>query len=59
MNAYITSFGKVLPGTSYCQRRDESYLGLVAGKPSGCVKAFSEGIQFRHYAIDRQQQSLF
>jgi 3-oxoacyl-[acyl-carrier-protein] synthase-3 len=39
----------------------ESYLGLVEGKPSRVRQRIlrQNGIQFRHYAIDRQQRSLF
>lgn len=61
MNAYITSFGKFLPGPPIANDEMESYLGLVEGKPSRVRQRIlkQNGIQFRHYAIDRQQRSLF
>lgn len=61
MNAYITSFGKFLPGPPIANDEMESYLGLVEGKPSRVRQRIlkQNRIQFRHYAIDRQQRSLF
>ena len=61
MNAFITSFGKFLPGPPIANDEMESYLGLVEGKPSRVRQRIlkQNGIRFRHYAIDRQQQSLF
>jgi 3-oxoacyl-[acyl-carrier-protein] synthase III len=61
MNVYITSFGKFLPGPPIANDEMESYLGLVEGKSSRVRQRIlnQNGIKFRHYAIDRQQQSLF
>lgn len=61
MNAYITSFGKFLPGPPIANEEMELYLGLVGGKPSRVRQRIlkQNGIRFRHYAIDRQQRSLF
>lgn len=61
MNAYITSLGKFLPGPPIANDEMELYLGIVKGKPSRVRQRIlkQNGIQFRHYAIDRQQRSLF
>lgn len=61
MNAYITSFGKFLPGPPIANEEMELYLGLVGGKPSRVRQRIlkQNGIRFRHYAIDRQQRSVF
>ncbi|SEF43447.1 3-oxoacyl-[acyl-carrier-protein] synthase-3 [Bryocella elongata] len=61
MNAYITSLGKFLPGEPVANDDMESHLGLIAGKPSRVRQRIlkQNGIQSRHYAIDRQQRSLF
>ena len=61
MNVYITSFGKFLPGPPIANDEMESYLGLIEGKPSRVRQRIlkQNGIQFRHYAIDRQQRSVF
>lgn len=57
--AYITHIGKCLPGDPIANDDMESYLGQVNDRPSR-VKARilkSNGIQQRHYALDRQQQT--
>ncbi|MGB3585751.1 MAG: 3-oxoacyl-ACP synthase, partial [Tunicatimonas sp.] len=57
--AYITSAGKYLPGKPVDNENIEQYLGMVHGKPSRTKLRMlrQNGIQFRHYALDRQQQS--
>lgn len=61
MNAYITALGKFLPGPPVDNESMEEYLGKVGGKPSRVRKRVlsQNGIQNRHYAIDRQQNTLF
>jgi 3-oxoacyl-[acyl-carrier-protein] synthase-3 len=61
MSVYITSLGTFLPGPPIANDEMESYLGLVGGKPSRVRQRIlkQNGIQFRHYAIDQRQQSLF
>ncbi|WP_017297741.1 StlD/DarB family beta-ketosynthase [Nodosilinea nodulosa] len=57
--AYITHIGKCLPGEPISNDDMEAYLGQVSDRPSR-VKARilkSNGIQQRHYALDRQQQT--
>jgi 3-oxoacyl-[acyl-carrier-protein] synthase-3 len=61
MNAYITSMGKFLPGEPVDNEAMEEYLGKIGGKPSRVRARIlkQNGIQTRHYAIDREQKSLF
>lgn len=61
MNTYITSLGKFLPGPPIPNDDMASHLGLILGKPSRVRQRILKrnGIQFRHYAIDCQQKSLF
>ncbi len=57
--AYITHIGKCLPGDPIPNDEMEAYLGQVSDLPSR-VKARilkSNGIQQRHYALDRQQRT--
>lgn len=57
--AYITATGSYLPGPSVSNDQVEEILGLVNGKPSRLKKKIlaSNGIKFRHYAMDREQRS--
>jgi 3-oxoacyl-[acyl-carrier-protein] synthase-3 len=59
--AYITSAGVFLPGKPVHNDDMEEYLGKINGKPSRTKEKMlkQNGIQFRHYALDKQQQSLF
>jgi 3-oxoacyl-[acyl-carrier-protein] synthase III len=61
MNAYITSTGKFLPGEPVDNESMEAYLGKIGGKPSRVRARIlkQNGIQTRHYAIDREQKTLF
>ena len=61
MKAYITSMGKFLPGEPVGNAAMEDYLGKIGGKTSHVRARIlkQNGIQTRHYAIDREQKSLF
>ncbi|MBC9932239.1 beta-ketoacyl-ACP synthase III [Chitinophaga qingshengii] len=58
-NVYITAAGKYLPGEPVHNDEIEEYLGLISGKPSRSkTRMLSQnGIQSRHYAIDKQQRT--
>ena len=58
---YITSMGKFLPGEPIDNDSMEEYLGRIGGKRSRVRARIlkQNGIQTRHYAIDRQQNTLF
>lgn len=55
-DVYITSTGRYLPGPAIDNDNIESHLGLINGKPSRLKKRIlkSNGIQTRHYAIDKE-----
>ena len=59
MSAYITSTGVHLPGEPVNNEDIETVLGCVHGKPSRLKKRIlkSNGIQQRHYAIDRDHNT--
>lgn len=61
MTVYITSTGHFLPGPAINNDEMESILGLVHGKPSRLKKKIlqSNGILQRHYAINKEHQTLF
>ena len=61
MQAFITSLGKFLPGEPVENDAMEEFLGTIDGKASRIRKRIlkQNGIQTRHYAIDRQQKTLF
>jgi 3-oxoacyl-[acyl-carrier-protein] synthase III len=61
MKAYITSMGKFLPGEPIDNAAIEDYLGKIDGKASRVRTRIlrQNGIQTRHYAIDRDQKTLF
>ena len=58
-DAYITSTGAFLPGPPIGNDAIEDVLGRVQGKPSRLKARIlkSNGIQTRHYAIDRSQRT--
>lgn len=58
-NAYITASGSYLPGKPVSNDQIEEILGMVHGKPSRLRKRIlkSNGIKFRHYALDKNQNS--
>src|SRR5215213_11513702 len=53
-SAYITSFGKFLPGEPVTNEKAEDYLGLIGGKPSRLKSRIlkQNGIKTRHYALE-------
>lgn len=57
--AYVTSTGSYLPGDPVGNDEIENVLGLVNGKPSRLKARVlkSNGIQTRHYALDRRQRT--
>jgi 3-oxoacyl-[acyl-carrier-protein] synthase-3 len=61
VKAYVTSMGKFLPGPPIDNNSMEDYLGKVFGKASRVRARIlkQNGIQTRHYAIDRDQKTLF
>src|SRR5688572_3622026 len=61
MPAYITSLGKFLPGPPVDNESMEEFLGKIGGKASRARQRVlkQNGILTRHYAIDRDQRSLF
>jgi 3-oxoacyl-[acyl-carrier-protein] synthase-3 len=60
-NVYITALGKFLPGAPVGNDAMEEYLGCIHGRPSRLRRRILQqnGILQRHYAIDRNQQSLY
>lgn len=61
MKAYISAMGSFLPGGPVSNDEMEEYLGKIGGKPSRARLRIlkQNGIQTRHYAIDRNQTSLY
>ncbi|MGH8871529.1 MAG: iron-containing redox enzyme family protein [Acidimicrobiia bacterium] len=60
MDAYITSVGAYLPGEPIGNDELESYLGRIPGGSDRLRRRMLEanGIEKRHYAIDRDGQTL-
>ena len=60
-DVFITALGAFLPGAPVGNDEMEDYLGRVHGRPSRArARTLAQnGIQTRHYAIDKQQRSLF
>jgi 3-oxoacyl-[acyl-carrier-protein] synthase-3 len=60
-DVYITALGAFLPGEPVGNDDMEEYLGRVHGRPSRArARTLAQnGIQTRHYAIDKQQRTLF
>lgn len=61
MPAYITSIGKFLPGDPVPSDRIEEYIGPV-GRNSTELRDLvikNSGIRQRHYAIDREQRTVY
>ncbi|MUT64819.1 3-oxoacyl-[acyl-carrier-protein] synthase III C-terminal domain-containing protein [Paenibacillus sp. NEAU-GSW1] len=58
---YLTSIGKFLPGAPIGNEEMEQYLGKTAGKSSKSKRRILEQnqIRYRHYAIDKEQKSLY
>ncbi|KRF10684.1 StlD/DarB family beta-ketosynthase [Paenibacillus sp. Soil787] len=60
-SVYITSIGKFLPGTPIDNEEMEEYLGRIGGKSSKSMRRILDQnkIRYRHYAIDKDQKSLY
>lgn len=60
-DVYITAMGKFLPGPPVGNDEMEQYLGLIHGRPSRLRHRILQqnGILQRHYAIDRNQRSVY
>ena len=60
MNVYINSTGHYLPGAPVNNNEIEEILGYIHGKPSRLKNRIlkSNGIKTRHYAIDRDHNTL-
>ncbi|WP_202903211.1 beta-ketoacyl-ACP synthase III [Paenibacillus gorillae] len=60
-NVYVTSMGKFLPGEPIGNEEIEDYLGRINGKSSKSMRRILEQnkIRYRHYAIDKEQRSLY
>lgn len=60
-NVYVTSMGKFLPGEPVGNEDIEDYLGRINGKSSKSMRRILEQnkIRYRHYAIDKEQRSLY
>lgn len=60
-HVYVTSMGKFLPGEPIGNEEMEDYLGRINGKSSKSKRRILEQnkIRYRHYAIDKQQRSLY
>src|SRR5881394_3108983 len=58
---YINAFGKFLPGPPVTNDEMEDFLGRIHGKSSRARLRIlkQNGILTRHYAIDKQQRSLY
>jgi 3-oxoacyl-[acyl-carrier-protein] synthase-3 len=56
-DAYITNLGSFLPGIPINNKEMENYLGLIDEKPSSIKEKIlnQNGIQFRYYALDKNQ----
>jgi 3-oxoacyl-[acyl-carrier-protein] synthase-3 len=59
--AYLTALGKFLPGPPIGNDEMEDYLGRIHARPSRARARVlrQNGIVSRHYAIDKQQRSLY
>lgn len=60
-DAYLTGLGTFLPGSPISNDEMEEYLGKIGGRPSRARARIlkQNGIRSRHYAIDRNQRTLF
>ncbi|MGW4741978.1 3-oxoacyl-[acyl-carrier-protein] synthase III C-terminal domain-containing protein [Nocardia xishanensis] len=61
MNAYITATGRFLPGEPVPNHEIEDYIGKVGRGSSDLKELILEncGIKTRHYAIDKQQKTVY
>ncbi|HKX27542.1 MAG TPA: beta-ketoacyl synthase N-terminal-like domain-containing protein [Blastocatellia bacterium] len=60
-SVYLTALGKFLPGPTIANHEMEDYLGMIGGKPSRLRARIlkQNGIQSRHYAIDREGKARY
>lgn len=60
-SVYITSIGKFLPGSPVNNDEMEQYLGQINGKKSKSMRRILDQnkIRYRHYAIDKHQNTLY
>src|SRR5262245_26875420 len=58
---FITALGKFFPGPPIPNDELEDYLGRIHGRPARAKARVlaQNGITSRHYALDKQQQTLF
>jgi 3-oxoacyl-[acyl-carrier-protein] synthase III len=58
---FITALGKFFPGPAIANEELEEYLGRIHGRPARAKARVlaQNGIVTRHYALDRQQRTLF
>lgn len=58
---YITGMGTFLPGPPVSNDEMEDHLGRIHGKPSKLRERVlkQNGIRSRHYALDKEQRSLY
>jgi 3-oxoacyl-[acyl-carrier-protein] synthase-3 len=57
--AYITSLGKFLPGDPIPVSDVDEYIGAVGASDVRDLVIKNSGIQTRHYAIDKEQQTTY
>jgi 3-oxoacyl-[acyl-carrier-protein] synthase-3 len=60
-SVYLTALGRFLPGSPIGNDEMEEYLGRIHARPSRArARVLAQnGIVSRHYAIDKQQRSLY
>jgi 3-oxoacyl-[acyl-carrier-protein] synthase-3 len=60
-DVFITGLGKFFPGPPIPNDQLEEHLGLIHGRPARAKARVlaQNGIQTRHYALDRQQRTLY
>ena len=60
-DVFITALGKFFPGPPIANDEMEDFLGLIHGRPARAKSRVlaQNGIQTRHYALDKQQRTLF
>jgi 3-oxoacyl-[acyl-carrier-protein] synthase III len=60
-DVFITGLGKFFPGPPIPNDELEAFLGMIHGRPARAKARVlaQNGIATRHYALDRQQRTLF
>lgn len=59
MPAYLTSFGKFLPGDPIPAEAVEEYVGALGSSRVRDMVLANGGIKTRHFAIDKQQNTVY